>query len=92
MVAMSLGCSTSCWPGCGPLITLLAFDTAVSYYVGYFTRAHDRSLLEIAREVVLHVRANGSGPRLEMSPTAERVLLVNQDDLVITAWPRTRGC
>ena len=77
----------------GPLITLLVFDTAVSYWtsVNFSNRAHDRSLLEIAREVVLHVRSSGNGPRLEMSPTAERVLLVNQDDRVYYRLASTQG-
>ena len=77
----------------GPLITLLVFDTAVSYWtsVNFSHRAHDRSLLEIAREVVLHVRSDGDGPRLEMSPTAERVLLVNQDDTVYYRLATSQG-
>lgn len=66
----------------GPLLALLVLDTAVSYWsaLNFSNRAHDRSLLEIAREVALHVKANGSGPRLEISPAAERVLLVDADD------------
>jgi two-component system sensor histidine kinase TctE len=68
----------------GPLLALLLLDTAVSYWasVHFSNLAHDRSLHEIAREVALHVRANGSGPRLEISPAAERILLVDQDDRV----------
>lgn len=68
----------------GPLLALLLLDTAVSYWasVHFSNLAHDRSLHEIAREVALHVRANGDGPRLEMSPAAERILLVDQDDRV----------
>ncbi|HVK33842.1 MAG TPA: sensor histidine kinase N-terminal domain-containing protein [Burkholderiaceae bacterium] len=66
----------------GPLLALLVLDTAVSYWsaLNFSNRAHDRSLLEIAREVALHVKANGAGPRLEISPAAERVLLVDEDD------------
>jgi two-component system sensor histidine kinase TctE len=69
----------------GPLLALLCVDTAVSYWtsLNFSNRAHDRSLLEIAREVVLHVHANGQGPRLEVSPAAARMLLVNQDDQVV---------
>lgn len=66
----------------GPLLALLVLDTAVSYWsaLNFSNRAHDRSLLEIAREVALYVKANGAGLRLEISPAAERVLLLDQDD------------
>jgi len=68
----------------GPLLALLVVDTAVSYgtSLSFSNRAHDRSLLEIAREVVLHGHSNGRGPRLDVSPTVERLLRVNQDDQV----------
>jgi two-component system sensor histidine kinase TctE len=68
----------------GPLLALLVVDTVVSYglSVNFSHRAHDRSLLEIAREVVLHVHGEGRSPRLDMSPAVERMLLVNQDDQV----------
>jgi two-component system sensor histidine kinase TctE len=66
----------------GPLLALLVLDTAVTYWtsLAFSNRAHDRSLLEIAREVALHVKAGGAGPRLEMSPAAERILMVDEDD------------
>ena len=69
----------------GPLLALLCVDTAVSYWtsLNFSNRAHDRSLMEIAREVVLHVHANGQSPQLEVSPAAARMLLVNQDDAVV---------
>ncbi len=65
-----------------PLLLLLVVDTAASYWSSLYlsNRAHDRSLQEIAREVVLHVRPNGVGPKLEMPGAVERVLLVDQDD------------
>jgi two-component system sensor histidine kinase TctE len=68
----------------GPLLILLVLDTAFTYWssVNYSNLAHDRSLHEIAREVVLHVKPNGSGPMLDLSPAAERILLVDQDDRV----------
>jgi two-component system, OmpR family, sensor histidine kinase TctE len=66
----------------GPLLALLVLDTALTYWtsVNFSNRAHDRSLLEIAREVALHVKSDSTGLRLEMSPAAERVLLVDEDD------------
>ncbi len=66
----------------GPLLALLVLDTVVTYgsALNFSNRAHDRSLLEIAREVGLHVRADDSGPRLDISPAAERILLNDEDD------------
>ncbi|NKE67627.1 sensor histidine kinase [Ramlibacter sp. RBP-2] len=66
----------------GPLLALLVLDTAATYWTSsnFSNLAHDRSLQEIAREVVLHVKPNGAGPRLDLSPAAERILLVDQDD------------
>ncbi len=66
----------------GPLLALLVLDTAATYWtsLNFSNLAHDRSLQEIAREVVLHVKPNGAGPRLDLSPAAERILLVDQDD------------
>ncbi|MDP3759932.1 MAG: sensor histidine kinase N-terminal domain-containing protein [Ramlibacter sp.] len=68
----------------GPLLILLVLDTAFTYWtsVSFSNLAHDRSLHEIAREVALHVKPNGSGPRLDLSPAAEKILLVDQDDRV----------
>ncbi len=66
----------------GPLLALLVLDTAVTYWtsLNFSNRAYDRSLLEIAREVALHVKVDERGSRLEISPAAERILLTNEDD------------
>jgi len=66
----------------GPLLLLLVLDTAVTYWssINFSNLAHDRSLQEIAREVALHVKPGAAGPRLELSPATERILLVDQDD------------
>jgi len=68
----------------GPLMALLVLDTAASYWIAlrFSNLEHDRSLQEIAREVVLHVQPHASGPRLEISPAIERVLLTDQDDVI----------
>jgi two-component system sensor histidine kinase TctE len=68
----------------GPLLILLILDTAFTYWssLSFSNLAHDRSLHEIAREVGLHVKLHEHGPKLEMSPAAERILLVDQDDRV----------
>ncbi|MDH5540278.1 MAG: sensor histidine kinase N-terminal domain-containing protein [Rhizobacter sp.] len=73
----------------GPLLVLLVLDTAATYWTSldFSNRAHDRSLLEIAREVALHVKDDGAGPRIEMSAATERILLVDADDrLAYRIW------
>ena len=77
----------------GPLLVLLVLDTVFTYgtSVVFSNLAHDRSLHEIAREVVLHVKPNGNGPRLDLSPAAERILLVDQDDRVFYKVTSARG-
>lgn len=66
----------------GPLMALLVLDTGFTYWtsVNISNLAHDRSLHEIAREVVLHVRPSRGAPKLEISEAAERILLVDQQD------------
>lgn len=65
-----------------PLLALLVLDTAFIYWSSrnFANLAHDRSLHEIARELVLHVRDAQGGPRLELTPSAERILLTDPDD------------
>ncbi|MDP1535288.1 MAG: sensor histidine kinase N-terminal domain-containing protein, partial [Rubrivivax sp.] len=77
----------------GPLMALLVLDTGISYWTSLklSNLAHDRSLLEIAREVALHVRPNGDGPKLEMSPAVERILLVDQDDRLFYSVANAAG-
>jgi two-component system sensor histidine kinase TctE len=66
----------------GPLLGLLALDTLVTYStsLNFSNLAYDRSLQEIAREVRLHVKPDGTGLKVDMSPATERVLLLDQDD------------
>jgi two-component system sensor histidine kinase TctE len=68
----------------GPLVGLLILDTLVSYStsVNFSNQAYDRSLHEVAREVFLHVKPNGAGPKLDIAPGTEKILLVDQDDRV----------
>src|SRR5262245_24810497 len=66
----------------GPLSVLLVLDAAAAYWssVRFSDLAYDRALHEIAREIVLHVKAGADGPQLELSPATEKVLLQDQDD------------
>ena len=69
----------------GPLLALLVFDTALTYgtALNFSNRAHDRSLLEIAREVGLYVKGEANDPHLDIPPAAERLLLVDEDDRLV---------
>ncbi|RPJ45584.1 MAG: sensor histidine kinase [Betaproteobacteria bacterium] len=65
-----------------PLFVLLTADTAVSYWIAlnFSQRAHDRTLVEVAREVSLHLRGANGDVVLDMPPEARRVLLVDPLD------------
>lgn len=65
-----------------PLIVLLTADTFISYWVAvnFSQRAHDRTLVEVAREVSLYLRGANGSLGLEMPPEARRVLLVDPVD------------
>jgi two-component system sensor histidine kinase TctE len=67
-----------------PLGLLLAADTFLSYWVAarFSQRAYDHSLVEIAREVSLHLRAGDAGPALDMSAEAHRVLFTDPQDII----------
>ena len=66
----------------GPLFILLVLDTAAAYWTSlrFSHVAYDRALHEIAREIVLHVKPGEPRPRLELTDSAEKVLLLDQDD------------
>jgi two-component system sensor histidine kinase TctE len=67
-----------------PLFVLLTADTLISYWVAlnFSQRAHDRTLVEVAREVSLHLRGSNGGLALDMPPEARRVLLVDPMDRI----------
>ena len=67
-----------------PLFALLAADTFVSYWVALnlSQRAYDRTLVEVAREVALHLRGTGNDLALDMSAGARRVLLEDPVDRI----------
>lgn len=77
----------------GPLAVLLVLDTAVGYWTSlrFSNLAYDRALHEIAREIVLHVRRNGGPTRLELSPAAESILLVDAEDRLFFKATREDG-
>ncbi|MBX3649747.1 MAG: sensor histidine kinase N-terminal domain-containing protein [Burkholderiales bacterium] len=65
-----------------PLFLLLTADTFISYWVAldFSRRAHDRTLVGVAREVGLHLRRGDGGLLLDMPPEARRVLLTDPED------------
>lgn len=65
-----------------PLVLLLSADTFVSYWVAlsFSQRAHDRTLLEVAREFSFYVRAADGALRLEMPEEARRLLFTDPED------------
>jgi two-component system sensor histidine kinase TctE len=67
-----------------PLLILLAADTFVSYWVAlsFAQRAYDRSLVEIAREISLHLRRTNGALELDLSEDARKVLLSDPADRI----------
>jgi two-component system sensor histidine kinase TctE len=67
-----------------PLALLLSADAYISYRValGFAREAYDRSLIEVAHEIALHVRSNGGKLELELPDAARRVLLSDPSDRI----------
>jgi len=66
----------------GPLAVLLVLDTAAAYWnsLRFANLAYDRALHEIGREIALHVKLDGTRPRLELSEAAANILFVDPED------------
>ena len=60
-----------------PLLLLLAITTFGSCWMSlrYSERAHDRALVEIARDISLHLKRDGNGVALDLSADARDILL-----------------
>ncbi len=67
-----------------PLTLLLAVDTLASYWVAlqFSQRAHDRALVEIARDISLHLRLAREGVVLDLSADARDILLSDPVDRI----------
>ena len=65
-----------------PLVLVLMADVVASYFVASaVTRGiYDGDLAEIARELVLHVRSEGGRTAFDLTPEAERTLLLDEVD------------
>lgn len=68
----------------GPLILLLVLDAALAWWQAQRSahRAYDRALHEMAREIALHLKADGPGVRLDLPEDAGKVLLQDSEDLL----------
>ena len=67
-----------------PLLLLLIVDTFVSYWVAieFSRRAYDRSLVEIAREISLHLKTSPGGVTLELPQDSRQILLTDPEDRI----------
>jgi two-component system sensor histidine kinase TctE len=67
-----------------PLTLLFFVDAFGSYVVAHHLsdRVYDGELLEIARELTLHVKHDSPAPRFDLEKDAERTLLLDQYDEV----------
>jgi two-component system sensor histidine kinase TctE len=70
-----------------PLLLLFLDDAIGSYFMAkrLSDRVYDGELMEIARELNLHVRPNGTVPAFDLEKDAERTLLLDQYDTVYYA-------
>jgi two-component system sensor histidine kinase TctE len=77
----------------GPLLALLVLDAAYTWWTSqnFAALAYDRSLQEIGREIALHVKPGPGEPRLELTPSAQRILLVDAEDEVFFRISTTDG-
>jgi two-component system, OmpR family, sensor histidine kinase TctE len=71
----------------GALSLVLILDAVGSYYFAaqLAERVYDRELMEIARELVLHVHREGARTTVDLESDAERTLLLDQVDTVTYA-------
>lgn len=76
-----------------PLLPLLVIDTFVSYWVALrlSERAYDRALVEIARDISLHLKRDGSGVALDLSADARDILLGDLTDRIFFEVTRHDG-
>ncbi|MGH8665945.1 MAG: sensor histidine kinase N-terminal domain-containing protein [Burkholderiales bacterium] len=67
-----------------PLALLLSADAYISYRValGFSREAYDRSLIEVAHEIALHVHVDRGKLELELPDAARRVLLNDPSDRI----------
>ena len=67
-----------------PLVLLFAADTFFSYWIAFkfAARAYDRALVEIAREISLHLKPVDQGVELDLHDDAREILLSDPQDKI----------
>ena len=67
-----------------PLTLLLAADAFVSYWIAlkFSQRANDRALVEIARDVSLHLRGRNGALALDLPDAARKLLFADDTDVI----------
>ena len=70
-----------------PLVILFVIDATGSYYLAsrISGRVYDGELMEIARELALHVKREATGVSFDLESDAERTLLLDEQDRVYYA-------
>ena len=68
-----------------PLSLLLVTDAVVSYWIAlkFAQRAYDRALVEIGRDVALHLDTQDGSLKLSLPETARRLLFSDPEDRII---------
>ena len=76
-----------------PLLLLLIIDTFVTYWVAieFSRRAYDRSLVEIAREISMHLKESGTGVALVLPQDSRQILLTDPEDRIYFEVSRLDG-
>jgi two-component system sensor histidine kinase TctE len=76
-----------------PLLLLLTITTFGSYWMSlrFSERAYDRALVEIARDISLHLKRDGSGVVLDLSADARDILLGDLTDRIFFEVTRHDG-
>lgn len=76
-----------------PLSLLFLLDAIGSHFIArrLSDRVYDGELMEIARELTLHVKPDGARPAFELEKDAERTLLLDQYDKVYYAVHGPQG-
>ena len=76
-----------------PLVLLFAADTFFSYWIAFkfAARAYDRAIVEIAREISLHLKPTDQGVELDLHDDAREILLSDPKDKIFFEVTNAEG-
>ena len=76
-----------------PLVLLFAADTFFSYWIAFkfAARAYDRAIVEIAREISLHLKPTDQGVELDLHDDAREILLSDPQDKIFFEVTNAEG-